>query len=281
MTRRPWTAEDQAVAEVAAACGVTYREIGKALGREYSVVRRHLAPTAREKARESNRLWRSANPDYMRDWYQSNRDRHLELCRNYRKANREKVVQACREYRRANHEKELQRSRRYRKVNHEKELQRCRYWRESNPEKMQHICREWRKSNPRKVQESRRRRDAWKRAGRRRALLPVTPPQIELRRAPWRHRCAFCGVDAKHPRNHGLERLTIEHVLALTKQGLDEAGNLMPACMTCKSSKLNAHVETWYRRQPFFTEARWRKICRHCPAAVVGQLPLIMPPEAA
>jgi hypothetical protein len=96
--------------------------------------------------------------------------------------------------------------------------------------------------------------------------------------ALWRNRCAFCGVDAKHPRNAGHDRLTVEHILALTKNGLDEADNIAPACHSCNCSKSNAPVEEWYRRQPFFTEARWRKICRHCPGAVIGQLPLAMPP---
>jgi hypothetical protein len=65
-------------------------------------------------------------------------------------------------------------------------------------------------------------------------------------------------------------------VLALTKGGLDEAVNIIPACTACNSSKNNSPVEAWYNRQPFFAATRWRKIQRHCPAAVVGQLPLAL-----
>jgi hypothetical protein len=68
----------------------------------------------------------------------------------------------------------------------------------------------------------------------------------------------------------------VEHVLALTKGGLDEASNIIPSCNTCNCSKNNSPVGAWYNRQPFFAEARWRKIQRHCSAAVVGQLPLAM-----
>jgi 5-methylcytosine-specific restriction endonuclease McrA len=136
--------------------------------------------------------------------------------------------------------------------------------------------RRWRKANPEKIREAARRHNARKRAARRAALHPVTRAQIDARFALWRNRCAFCGVDANHQRNHGRERLTVEHVLALTKGGLDEAANIIPACTACNSSKNNSPVETWYRCQPFFTEARWRKVQRHCPAAASGQLPLAM-----
>jgi 5-methylcytosine-specific restriction endonuclease McrA len=83
-------------------------------------------------------------------------------------------------------------------------------------------------------------------------------------------------VDATHQRNHGRQRLTVEHVLALTKGGLDEAANIIPACTACNSSKNNSPIEDWYRQQPWFMDARWRKIQRHCSAAVVGQLPLAL-----
>jgi hypothetical protein len=126
------------------------------------------------------------------------------------------------------------------------------------------------------MRERSRKRKVRIRSARRQALQPVTRQQIDARFALWNYRCAFCGVDASHQRNKGHDRLTIEHVLALTKGGLDEASNILPACLTCNLGKHNAPVEAWYRRQPFFTEPRWRKIQRHCPAAVVGQLPLAL-----
>jgi 5-methylcytosine-specific restriction endonuclease McrA len=136
--------------------------------------------------------------------------------------------------------------------------------------------RRWRKANPEKIREKARRRNAWKRAARRAALHPVTRAQIDARFAIWGNRCAFCGADAPHQRNHGRQRLTVEHVLALTKGGLDEASNIIPACSACNSSKSNSPIEDWYRQQEWFTEPRWAKIRKHCPAAVVGQLPLAL-----
>jgi len=151
---------------------------------------------------------------------------------------------------------------------------------QANAERLQEIAREnsrrWYVANPGKHREKMRRRNAWKRAARLRALHPVTREQIDARFSLWRNRCAFCGVDASHPRNHGRDRLTVEHVLALTNGGLDEAANIIPACTACNSSKNNSLVQDWYCQQQWFTEARWRKIQRHCPAAASGQLPLAM-----
>jgi len=60
MTRRRWTAEDQITAEVAAACGVGTREIGRVLGRAENVVRGRIHVVAREKQREASSRWREA-----------------------------------------------------------------------------------------------------------------------------------------------------------------------------------------------------------------------------
>jgi 5-methylcytosine-specific restriction endonuclease McrA len=218
--RRPWTAQDQTTAEVAAACGVSCREIGKVLKRDHSVIRRKLSLDAAEK-----------NLNVIRRWQQVNQGKSLESLRR---------------------------------------------WRKQNPLRRRELNRKWKRENPESEREQVRSRNAWKRAARRQSLHPVTRQQIDARFGLWDHRCAFCGVDATHQRNHGRQRLTVEHVLALTKDGLDEAANIIPACTACNSSKNNSPIEDWYRQQEWFTEPRWAKIRKHCPAAVVGQLPLAL-----
>ena len=372
--RRPWTAQEQVTAEVAAACGVSCKEIGRVLNRSFNVVLNHLDARAAqrlrenqsryreaniEKVRERNRTAarrrRKANPDQDREyqrlyrklnlarvrererlWREANLERHKETSRRWRKANldvvrerkrryyaanadkcrarsrqwasanSERVRDNQRRYYEANADKLREASRNWHKANRDKSRENCRRWYELNANKAQEDARtyratnadkvqiskrayyesnrnkvkeyisRWRKSNLNKIKEYSRRRNAWKRAARQRALHPVTHQQIEARFAIWRNRCAFCGVDATHKRNHGRERLTVEHVLALTKGGLDEASNIIPACTACNSSKHNSPIEDWYRKQPFFTAARWAKIQKHCPAAVVGQLPLAL-----
>jgi hypothetical protein len=247
---RPWTAQDQITAEVAAACGVSFREIGRVLGRGSSLVVYHVIPAVAKKASESSRRWRKTNAESVR-----------ETNRRWQNANSEKARETNRSWQKKNPDKVSNNSRRCRQRNLDKYLERSRRWKRNNADKVRELC---------------RRRGALRRSARRRAVHPVTRAQIDARFALWDNRCAFCGVDATHERNHGHERLTVEHVLALTKGGLDEAENIIPACSTCNTSKNNSPIEDWYRRQPWFTDARWRKVQRHCPAAVVGQLPLAL-----
>jgi len=248
--RRPWTAQDQIVAEVAAACGVSFREIGRVLGRGSSLVGYHVIPAVAKKASESSRRWRKTNAESVR-----------ETNLRWLNANLEKVRENGRRWQKKNPDKVSNNSRRCRQRNLDKYLERSRRWKRNNADKVRELC---------------RRRGALRRSARRRAVHPVTRAQIDARFAIWVNRCAFCGVDATHQRNHGRERLTVEHVLALTKGGLDEASNIIPACTACNSSKKSSPIEDWYRQQEWFTDARWAKIRKHCPAAVVGQLPLAL-----
>jgi 5-methylcytosine-specific restriction endonuclease McrA len=266
---RPWTAQDQIVAEVAAACGVGLREIGRVLDRPHNAISRHLDPIIAKKQRKFHQQYYQANLESQRERnrnsYRANAEQRRDYARNYRKVNADQVRESKRRYSAANFEMERKRRRFYYLANAEELRAKSRV-----------NSRLWYIANPGKHREKMRRRNAWQRAARRRALSPVTRAQIDARFALWNNCCAFCGADAVHERNHGRERLTVEHVLALTKGGLDEASNIIPACTACNSSKHNSPVEDWYRRQPWFTEARWAKIRKHCPAAVVGQLPLAL-----
>lgn len=292
---RPWTAQEQVTAEVAAACGVSLREVARVLGRTCNVVANHLCTDVAEKNRNRARAWREANPDQSKEsarrWYHANVERGRESRRLYRNANLDRTRNRdrkwrdancdrlrdyLRRYRESNADKIRERDRRYYAANAEKSRQYSREYRDANASQVRETLRRWREHNRDKIRHNSRCRNALQRAARRHALYPVTRQQIDTRFALWSNRCAFCGVDASHQRNHGRDRLAVEHVLALTKGGLDEASNIIPACTSCNSSKNNSPVEAWYRRQPFFSELRWWKIQRHCPAAVVGQLPLAL-----
>ncbi len=149
-------------------------------------------------------------------------------------------------------------------------LQACeisRRWRMANPEKRLQLHRDWVDKNRVRASEHWRRRTVRERTSRQGALNPITVEQRINRFRLFSDSCAYC---------LSLGHLGVDHVLPLRHGGLDEAGNIVPACYRCNSSKGARPVEEWYRRQPFFTEARWRKIQRHCPAAVAGQLPLAL-----
>ena len=50
--------------------------------------------------------------------------------------------------------------------------------------------------------------------------------------------CAYCPATAT----------TWDHVVAVTKGGLSDQGNIVPACATCNSSKRNHNLWTWMEK---------------------------------
>lgn len=89
-----------------------------------------------------------------------------------------------------------------------------------------------------------------------RSKSPFKYEERAVRLALFDGQCAFCGSSKK---------LTMDHVVAISRGGLHEAGNIVPACQSCNSKKSASIVFEWYSRQPFFCEKRWNKIVRHCP----------------
>lgn len=67
--------------------------------------------------------------------------------------------------------------------------------------------------------------------------------------------CAYCGEEGD---------MQIEHVIPRARGGAHVIENIAPACCDCNYSKRDHPVDEWYRRQPFFDNARWLTIQRLC-----------------
>lgn len=98
--------------------------------------------------------------------------------------------------------------------------------------------------------------------------IQATGKQVRMRFQQFDNRCAYCGVTGD---------LHIEHVVPISKGGTHAIGNIVPACCDCNYSKKAHEVESWYRQQSFFSELRWRRICRvlEWQRSSVGQLALL------
>jgi hypothetical protein len=230
---RPWTAQEQTTLEVAAACGVPIKAIAALLDRDQRLLRSHIGPSSRPERRQAM----------------------IEYSKAYREANKEQRDAQIKAWQAANRERVLANNMKWRQANRERHLELIKSWRSANPDRFNDV--------------TRRRRQRLKIG---KDFVQVTHEQRQQRFAIWQDCCAYCGVPASNSRNIGRRQLSVDHVLAIKHGGLDEPTNIVPACQTCNCSKNAKPVETWHRSQPFFTEARWRKIQRHCPSAVIGQL---------
>lgn len=74
--------------------------------------------------------------------------------------------------------------------------------------------------------------------------------QLQFRIEQFESRCVYC--DRQYN--------CIDHFVPLSNGGRDCIENLVPACLSCNSSKGARNAESWYRGQSFFDEERWRRI---------------------
>lgn len=86
--------------------------------------------------------------------------------------------------------------------------------------------------------------------------------------------CAYCQRDIS------VKTLELEHFIPISKGGTHTLGNLLPACFECNrgpDGKWDSDPEEWYKAQPFYSEARWRKILKvlGLKTKQVGQLSLV------
>lgn len=280
---KPWTAQDQVTLEVAAACGLSFAKIGAVLLRTPGVLHRKIGRGMELRAKDPNRatgrrtwtpqeqvnlevaaacgvplnrlaaLWRRSETHLKAKISRSCREARKHSCRDWRANNKDHCLEYAKLY-----------ASRWRKANPERYKRAYQAYYRGNKEKLGEASKRWRQRNIDKVRAAGRRQSA-RRRSRQKPLIPAPSSCMTILGALWSERCAYCG-------KHG--GLTADHVLPVAHGGVDEIRNLVPACGPCNSSKQHKPVEEWYRAQPFFAEARWRKIQRHCPAAVVGQLPL-------
>jgi len=147
-----FTEENKTAAILLRCRGLSYAKIGTALGLNYQTVRVNLDAKAREKARESTREWREANPEKSREstrkWKKANPEKAREHVRKWQKENPEKARENVRKWGKANPEKVRERTRKWQKANPEKNRESSRNWQKANPEKARENRRKWEKENP-------------------------------------------------------------------------------------------------------------------------------------
>ena len=69
--------------------------------------------------------------------------------------------------------------------------------------------------------------------------------------------CAYCGCTTRKG-----QRLTKDHLIAVSGGGKTTQDNIVPACSKCNSSKGAEDFKDWFMKQPFFSQERLNKIFR-------------------
>jgi 5-methylcytosine-specific restriction endonuclease McrA len=132
-----------------------------------------------------------------------------------------------------NPEKQREATRRWREKNPGHSVEKAREWNVANRERYNANMKAWRANNKDKVAQANRNTKALRRKAER---CVVTAK--DWSRLIDRHRgcCAYCGVK---------EKLTVEHVVPISRGGRHSIGNLLPVCMTCNVTKNSRLLIEW------------------------------------
>ena len=94
--------------------------------------------------------------------------------------------------------------------------------------------------------------DKRRRAKKRQCLAVLTMADFEEALNFFEHKDAYTGLPMEH--------ITQDHIIPLSKGGSHIKWNVIPCDLKTNASKFNNVMETWYKKQPFFSEKRLAKI---------------------
>ncbi len=177
-----------------------------------------------------------------------NSEKIKQTAAEYRKKNRAKLRVSAAEYRKANREKCLERTMRWRHANYDAYIEyRKRYYLENREEILQK-GKQYYIDNPhaRVTQEQRRR------ARKASVSSDFTPKDWTQALTYFEYKCAYCRKEA--------EVLQQEHIIPVAKGGGYTPSNTIPSCSTCNLSKFTRDMESWFKKEPFYTEEALTKI---------------------
>ena len=180
---------------------------------------------------------------YRSAYYQRHAERARLEALAYHHAHRNDILPKLRQrYRESKRERLAQEAERYRAdpAFRERKKMAMRRWAEDNPNRNRANKSAWDKRNP----ENRRKHNAARRARRRRAWVEMVEPVDVL--AKTNGVCMYCDSPIS------IETMHMDHDIPLSRGGLHELSNVVPACSTCNLRKGNkTGIEFISARPPF------------------------------
>lgn len=164
--------------------------------------------------RHKGRQWREANPDYLRAYYERNRDEQLAK----QKAARE-----------ADPEKQRAKARRQYERHRDDYLRRSKEHRERNPESTRAVVVAWHAAHPERIRAFKRKSQAKRRVRKRKLPYEDVDPALVFNRDAGI--CGICGEPVAPDNWH------LDHIVPLAAGGSHTYGNLQVAHPSCNLSK--------------------------------------------
>lgn len=149
-----------------------------------------------------------------------------ESARRWRANNRDRVADLNRSFYQANREERLAYHRKYRQEHPEYFREKQKEFRQENVSYHRDYVREWGRSHPDKIKAQDHARRAAKRVGGR-----FTPDEWAALKQRYDYHCLRCG------RREPEIKLSADHVIPLSKGGVNTIDNIQPLCKPCNTAK--------------------------------------------
>lgn len=182
-----------------------------------------------------------------KEWLERNPEKALKSSRDYYSKNREPRLAKTREWKAANKEAVRENKRQWTAKHPGSNSKRSQRWAKNNPEKSAKSnvdsTSRWQKRNPEKTHVYRVRSHS-KRRSSLEILGSFTAEEWALLLDRTGHKCLGCGIAEaesiyRYPRKgFALRgRLTVDHIIPLSRGGSGDIGNIAPLCLTCNMRK--------------------------------------------
>lgn len=197
--------------------------------------------------------WReTGNPERYQEYYKdrSKTEAAKEAKMRYRENHPERITAYKLKYRDEHREaiREYDHERRYNPETREKVLRLSKEWRDRNKERVHAYNQKYAKEHPDYFREATHKRNARKKE----LEASLTVEEWEETKAFFNGECAYCGKKLDNP--------TQDHVVPLSAGGGYTAGNIVPACKSCNSSKHTNEWLSWYRGYKYYNPEREARI---------------------
>ena len=236
-------------------CNKQYREQNKEQIKEYK--KRHYEEN-RDKIKERSKQYRKDNRDKIREYEKQYREQNKERIKKCKKRhyeeNRDRILKQHKQYREDNRDKLLEYGEQYREDNRDKLRKQHKQYREQNKDKLRERHKKY--YNSPQGQTAHFNARAKRRLREEQQGTGFTPEQWLEMMKYFDFKCAYSGEYI----GGNSEYRTIDHIIPLSKGGLNEIWNLVPMYNSYNFSKNDKDMLEWYKQQSFFSEERLRKI---------------------
>ena len=192
--------------------------------------------------------------EYQKGYYENHKEKIKEYQKEYYEENKEDVLEHNKQYREEHKEEIAKQKKQYYEDNKEEILERNKIYYNEHKEEISIINKQYYEENPHiSFNATSRRRKKEENQGR-----GITKEQWFEMMCWFDWKCAYSNTPLTK------EHRTIDHIIPLNNNGINEPWNCVPCFDSYNYQKNTNDMEEWYSQQPYFSEERLLKIYAWC-----------------